>query len=118
MTEKMDEKTLKAVLEFMDQFASLNADNMRKVFDYIGVLKRSQEIEVVSPEKREPRPDKKEYRCSFCGKSESQAERMIMGPGVLICDECVRICGEILKEEFEKDPAVLSRIPRNFFGES
>ena len=36
--------------------------------------------------------EKKSLRCSFCGKSEGQVHRMIQGPGVRICDECVQLC--------------------------
>ncbi len=35
---------------------------------------------------------KKTLRCSFCGKHEQQVHRMIQGPGVRICDECVQLC--------------------------
>lgn len=45
--------------------------------------------------------DDKQLRCSFCGKPEGQVERMITGPGVRICDECVRLCMNILGEEME-----------------
>jgi ATP-dependent Clp protease ATP-binding subunit ClpX len=38
-------------------------------------------------------------RCSFCGRSESRVGRLIAGPGVYICDECVKFCNEILEEE-------------------
>ena len=40
-------------------------------------------------------------RCSFCGKHESQVHRMIQGPGVRICDECVQLCMSILNDGFE-----------------
>ena len=39
-------------------------------------------------------------RCSFCGKSQDQVHKLIAGPGVYICDECVELCNEILEEEF------------------
>lgn len=39
-------------------------------------------------------------RCSFCGKSQEQVRKLIVGPGVYICDECVELCNEILEEEF------------------
>ena len=42
---------------------------------------------------------KKGVRCSFCGKHESQVHRMIQGPGVRICDECVQLCMSVLEEE-------------------
>ena len=44
---------------------------------------------------------KKGLRCSFCGKHESQVHRMIQGPGVRICDECVQLCMSILNDGFE-----------------
>ncbi|MFQ3621190.1 MAG: ClpX C4-type zinc finger protein, partial [Spirochaetales bacterium] len=37
--------------------------------------------------------------CSFCGKSADYARRLIAGPGVYICDECVNVCKKILDEE-------------------
>ncbi len=40
-----------------------------------------------------------QLRCSFCGKSESEVERLLSGPGVFICNECVDICNKILAEE-------------------
>ncbi len=39
------------------------------------------------------------FVCSFCGKSETQVERMVAGPGVYICNECVDLCADILAEE-------------------
>lgn len=43
----------------------------------------------------------KQYRCSFCGKSQDQVKRIIAGSGVYICDECVELCSEIIKEEID-----------------
>ncbi|MBQ9393336.1 MAG: ATP-dependent Clp protease ATP-binding subunit ClpX, partial [Oscillospiraceae bacterium] len=51
--------------------------------------------------------DKKSLRCSFCGKSESQVHRMIQGPGVRICDECVNLCLSILDEGYSASPEEL-----------
>ena len=45
--------------------------------------------------------DKKSLRCSFCGKHEQQVHRMIQGPGVRICDECVELCVSILNDGYE-----------------
>ena len=52
-------------------------------------------------------------RCSFCGKHEQQVHRMIQGPGVRICDECVQLCVNILNDRFddEEDVAPLDDIP-------
>jgi ATP-dependent Clp protease ATP-binding subunit ClpX len=44
-----------------------------------------------------------QYRCSFCGKSQAQVHRLIAGPGVYICNECIARCNKILAEE-EKPP--------------
>lgn len=44
--------------------------------------------------------NKKALRCSFCGKTEQQVGRMIQGPGVRICDECVQLCMGILDEDY------------------
>ena len=55
---------------------------------------------------------KKTLRCSFCGKHENQVQRMIQGPGVRICDECVRLCMSILDDGFEDEaPDDLEDLP-------
>ena len=46
--------------------------------------------------------DKKHLRCSFCGKSQDQVKRLIAGPNVYICDECIELCQEIISEEVEE----------------
>ncbi|WP_448525391.1 ATP-dependent protease ATP-binding subunit ClpX [Parathermosynechococcus lividus] len=43
-------------------------------------------------------------KCSFCGKSQEQVRKLIAGPGVYICDECVELCNEILDEELTTVP--------------
>ncbi len=45
--------------------------------------------------------DKKQIKCSFCGKNQDQVRRLVAGPGVYICDECIDLCQEIIDEEFE-----------------
>ena len=40
--------------------------------------------------------------CSFCGKSQKEVKKLIAGPAVYICDECIQLCGEIIEEENEK----------------
>lgn len=47
--------------------------------------------------------EKKVLRCSFCGKPESQVHRMIQGPGVRICDQCVQLCMSILDDGYAAD---------------
>ena len=39
-------------------------------------------------------------RCSFCGRRKEQARKLIAGPGVCICDECINLCNEIMAEQF------------------
>ncbi|WP_194189798.1 ATP-dependent protease ATP-binding subunit ClpX [Clostridium chrysemydis] len=46
--------------------------------------------------------EKKGLKCSFCGKSQDQVKRLIAGPGVYICDECIELCSEIIEDEFEE----------------
>ncbi len=43
-------------------------------------------------------------KCSFCGKSQKQVKKLIAGPGVYICDECIDLCNEIIEEEFAETP--------------
>src|SRR4029077_6000422 len=38
-------------------------------------------------------------KCSFCGKSQKQVKKLIAGPGVYICDECIELCNESIEEE-------------------
>ncbi|SPF67583.1 clpX: ATP-dependent Clp protease, ATP-binding subunit ClpX [Propionibacterium ruminifibrarum] len=42
------------------------------------------------------------FKCSFCGKSQKQVKKLIAGPGVYICDECIDLCNEIIEEEFSQ----------------
>ncbi len=47
-----------------------------------------------------PKHDDDKLKCSFCGKTQDQVKKLIAGPEVYICDECVELCNEILDEEF------------------
>lgn len=49
--------------------------------------------------------EKKQLKCSFCGKTQEQVKRLVAGPGVYICDECIELCSEIIEEEFEENKA-------------
>jgi len=42
-------------------------------------------------------------RCSFCGKTQEQVKRVIAGPGVYICDECIELCADIIEDEFDQE---------------
>ncbi len=41
--------------------------------------------------------------CSFCGKSQDQVKKIVAGPGVYICNECIDLCKEIIDEEFKEE---------------
>ena len=45
--------------------------------------------------------ERKQLRCSFCNKTQDQVRKLIAGPNVYICDECISVCSEIIDEEFE-----------------
>ena len=52
-------------------------------------------------------------KCSFCGKTQKQVKRLIAGPGVYICDECIELCNEIVDEELGDDtPADDAELPK------
>lgn len=42
-------------------------------------------------------------KCSFCGKSQDSVKKIIAGPGVYICDECINVCQEIIEDEFYEE---------------
>ena len=52
-------------------------------------------------------------KCSFCGKTQKLVKKLIAGPGVYICDECIDLCNEIIEEELTEIPEVsLDKLPR------
>jgi ATP-dependent Clp protease ATP-binding subunit ClpX len=51
-----------------------------------------------------PTDSNEQLLCSFCGKSQRQVKKLIAGPGVYICDECIDLCNEIIDEEFTAPP--------------
>ena len=48
--------------------------------------------------------------CSFCGKSQEEVKKLIAGPAVYICDECVALCNDIIVEEVEKEESALRKL--------
>ena len=54
----------------------------------------------MSPARREDQPS---LSCSFCGKGQKEVKKLIAGPTVYICDECIGLCNDIIAEEIEKD---------------
>ena len=60
----------------------------------------------MSPSKDTP------LRCSFCGKTQDEVKKIIAGPTVYICDECIDLCNDIMEEEWQKDRAIdLQHLP-------
>jgi len=52
-------------------------------------------------------------KCSFCGKSQKQVKKLIAGPGVYICDECIELCNEIIEEELaDTDEVAFTELPK------
>ncbi|HCJ09853.1 MAG TPA: ATP-dependent Clp protease ATP-binding subunit ClpX [Clostridiales bacterium] len=47
--------------------------------------------------------EKGQLKCSFCGKGQDQVKRLVAGPGVYICDECIELCNEIIEDEFSEE---------------
>ncbi|UOF90190.1 ATP-dependent protease ATP-binding subunit ClpX [Fodinisporobacter ferrooxydans] len=57
--------------------------------------------------------DKGQLKCSFCGKTQDQVRKLVAGPGVYICDECIELCNEIVEEELgEEEEFELKDIPK------
>jgi ATP-dependent Clp protease ATP-binding subunit ClpX len=60
------------------------------------------------------REDNANLSCSFCGKSQKEVKKLIAGPTVYICDECIELCNDIIAEEYgqEEGPTATSRVPK------
>jgi ATP-dependent Clp protease ATP-binding subunit ClpX len=57
--------------------------------------------------------EKGQLKCSFCGKLQDQVKKLVAGPGVYICDECIELCNEIIEEELGEDTELeLNDIPK------
>ncbi len=59
--------------------------------------------------------DRGTLKCSFCGKNQDQVRKLIAGPGVYICDECIELCNEIIEEELSRtteDPLRFRNLPK------
>lgn len=53
--------------------------------------------------------DSKRMLCSFCGKSRKGVEKLLAGPDTFICNECVGLCNEIIEEDREPNPSLVTR---------
>src|SRR5699024_10546786 len=59
------------------------------------------------------RSEKGQLKCSFCGKSQEQVRKLVAGPGVYICDECIELCTEIVEEELgSEEETEFTEIPK------
>lgn len=58
--------------------------------------------------------ERKQYKCSFCGKTEDEVTQLISGPGVFICNECVNLCNGIIEGEYSEDMGMpeMSELPK------
>lgn len=56
--------------------------------------------------------NKGKMKCSFCGKTQEQVRKLVAGPGVYICDECVKLCDEIVEEVNDNEPVELRELPK------
>jgi len=57
--------------------------------------------------------DKGQLKCSFCGKTQDQVRKLVAGPGVYICDECIELCNEIVEEELgEEEEFEMKDVPK------
>ena len=69
--------------------------------------------------------DGKLLYCSFCGKSQHEVRKLIAGPSVFVCDECVELCNDIIREEMQEKtasggeklpkPQEINDVPKRFF---
>ncbi|MEZ5594626.1 MAG: ATP-dependent Clp protease ATP-binding subunit ClpX [Gammaproteobacteria bacterium] len=67
----------------------------------------------MSKDRNDKGDDGKLLYCSFCGKSQHEVRKLIAGPNVFICDECVELCNDIIREEMEDKPPIDSgKLPK------
>jgi ATP-dependent Clp protease ATP-binding subunit ClpA len=81
----------------------------RRVLSHLGVsipaIKKEVDCYVGPGKQRRRKRDKADLACSFCGKSQKQVKKLIAGPRVSICDECIDLCNEILADEGDEPGA-------------
>jgi len=72
----------------------------------IDLDERDSEVSESPDPKTKKKSRENQLKCSFCGKCEEDVNKLIAGPGVYICDECVDLCNEILDEELSQGKGV------------
>ena len=60
--------------------------------------------------------ENKQLKCSFCGKPQTQVNRLVAGPGVYICDDCIHICMDILNENIQEERKEDTFFPSKIIG--
>lgn len=95
---KTDEEKL------VEDISYLNKDDWKKVRNYVTKLRQLERMDgkvdyALAKAGISITPKHNGIRCSFCGKAQSDVEKLIAGPGVFICDECIGLCNEIFEEE-------------------
>ena len=92
-------RRLEAGKRSLAAFVEKLASGERISLDFIsqGVTKFSKELPIEKGKKSEEVPDT--LYCSFCGKSQHEVKKLIAGPTVFICNECIALCTDIIAEE-------------------
>lgn len=96
-----------AFIALVRESAGLCQKNIQRARGYVSILLTEQESKGVptmkskgdregTPPANKPLQSGSALRCAFCGKPDSQVQRMIQGPGVCICDDCVYLCLQVL----------------------
>ena len=57
--------------------------------------------------------DEAKLKCSFCGKTQNQVHKLVAGPGVYICDQCIELCSEIIEEDVNDDELYMNDMDIN-----
>lgn len=99
--DKLERDELRNNTRILKQFDELSAYDQLALKQYINLLEQKTRLE--NEAKRKAGVPTDTIRCSFCGKSQNDAKKIIAGKDVYICDECVDICAEIMGEELNKE---------------
>ena len=94
--------------KLIQDIAYLNPEDWRKVRLYVTKLRQLERMDakvkyavetIKTATGTQFGYNDREIRCDFCGKYREQVQKMVSGPGVYICDECISLCNEIIEEE-------------------
>ena len=99
--DKLERDELLNNARILKRFDELSAYDQVALKQYINLLEQKTRLE--NEAKRKAGVPTDAIHCSFCGKSQHDAKKIIAGKDVYICDECVDICAEIMEEELNKE---------------